>query len=164
MIVATVPIYSGGLVEANIAEARLNHKASSHQLDDARARSRAAIARAWSQMVAARAALDSLRLQHAANQKAVAALVEERRIGQRSVIDVVNARQALIGSETALEQTRRNSIVSDYAVLHLTGKLTAKTIRATLAEEARRATRSENAWKAKVKISVEKAEAHQRAR
>lgn len=132
MVVATVPLYSGGLVEANVAEARPNHNASAHQLDDARARSRAVIARAWSQMVAARAALASLRLQHAANQKAVAAVVEEHRIGQRSLVDVVNARQAAIASETALEQSKRNSIVNDYAVLQLTGKLTAETIAATL--------------------------------
>ena len=82
---------------------------------------------AWSQLQAARGQLQSDTVQVESNRTALAGVREER-VGQRTLLDVLNAEQELLNSEVALVTTRRNLVVAAYSVLSTIGKLDAATL------------------------------------
>jgi outer membrane protein len=51
---------------------------------------------------------------------------EEERVGQRTLLDVLNAEQELLNSEVNLVTTKRNLVVASYAVLAAIGRLNAQ--------------------------------------
>ena len=79
---------------------------------------------AWSRLVAARAQLESDRTQVEANRVALAGVREEGRVGQRSILNVLDAEQELLNSQVTLETTRRDLTVAHYALLSSIGRLT----------------------------------------
>jgi outer membrane protein len=48
---------------------------------------------------------------------------EEERVGQRTLLDVLNAEQELLNSEVNLVTTKRNLVVASYNVLSTIGRL-----------------------------------------
>jgi outer membrane protein len=50
---------------------------------------------------------------------------EEERVGQRTLLDVLNAESELLNSQVNLVSTRRNLVVSSFAVLSAVGRLDA---------------------------------------
>ena len=61
-----------------------------------------------------------------ANRIALAGVREEERVGQRTLLDVLNAEQELLNSEVNLATDRRNLVVASYAVLSTIGRLNAQ--------------------------------------
>ena len=51
---------------------------------------------------------------------------EEERVGQRTLLDVLNAEQELLNSEVNLATDRRNLLVASYSVLAAVGRLNAQ--------------------------------------
>jgi outer membrane protein len=127
-VVVSIPLYDGGASQAQIREAEFNRAAASHQTLATKDQMRTGVANAWSQVTAARAALEAIKLQLLANRKALAGIREEQRIGQRSVLDLLNAQQAVVASQTAREQIFRNLVVAGYTMLALVGRLDPLTI------------------------------------
>ena len=127
-VVVSIPLYDGGASQAQIREAEFNRAAASHQTLATKDQMRTGVANAWSQLTAARAALEAIKLQLLANRKALAGIREEQRIGQRSVLDLLNAQQAVVASQTAREQIFRNLVVAGYTMLALVGRLDPLTI------------------------------------
>jgi outer membrane protein len=124
-VVVSVPLYTGGSAASEVREARHILAAEAYLLADARAQTRTSIAQAWSRMSAARAALQSIKAVLAANRTALDGIRAEQRMGQRSVLDVINAQQAVLTSQTAHEQLTRNMAVASYGLLAVTGRLSA---------------------------------------
>ena len=61
-----------------------------------------------------------------ANRIALAGVREEERVGQRTLLDVLNAEQELLNSEVNLATDRRNLVVASYTVLSTIGRLNAQ--------------------------------------
>src|SRR5262249_17834555 len=61
-----------------------------------------------------------------ANRIALAGVREEERVGQRTLLDVLNAEQELLNSEVTLATDRRNLVVAAYTVLATIGRLNAQ--------------------------------------
>ena len=61
-----------------------------------------------------------------ANRIALAGVREEERVGQRTLLDVLNAEQELLNSEVNLATDQRNLVVASYAVLSTIGRLNAQ--------------------------------------
>jgi len=78
---------------------------------------------AWSQLIAARAQLESDQASVDANRIALVGVREEERVGQRTLLDVLNAEQELLNSEVNLATTKRNLVVASYNVLATIGRL-----------------------------------------
>ena len=53
---------------------------------------------------------------------------EEERVGQRTLLDVLNAEQELLNSEVNLVTDKRNVVVASYSVLSAVGRLNAQEI------------------------------------
>ena len=61
-----------------------------------------------------------------ANRIALAGVREEERVGQRTLLDVLNAEQELLNAEVNLVTDQRNVVVASYTVLSTVGRLNAQ--------------------------------------
>ena len=124
----TVPIYEGGEVYARVRQAKHTHVSRLQEIEQVRTEVRQSVVAAWSQLQAARAQLISDKTQVDANQTALSGVREEEKVGQRTLLDVLNAEQELLNSQVTLETTRRNLIVASYSVLAAIGRLDSLTL------------------------------------
>jgi outer membrane protein len=116
----TVPIYEGGEVYARVRQQKHIHVSRLQEIEQARSESEAQVVGTWSQLLAARA-----QSQVSANTTALTGVREEERVGQRTLLDVLNAEVELLNSQVQLVSTRRNVVVSSYAVMAAIGRLDA---------------------------------------
>jgi outer membrane protein len=118
-----VPFYTGGEVQARVRGAKQTHLARIQEIEQSRTEVRAGVVQAWSQLIAARAQLVSDQVQVASNRTALTGVREEERVGQRTLLDVLNAEQTLLNAEVNLVGTKRNLVVFGYTVLQSIGRL-----------------------------------------
>lgn len=121
----TVPIYEGGEVYARVRQQKHIHISRLQEIEQARSESEEQVVAAWSQLLAARAQVESDQSQVEANTTALTGVREEERVGQRTLLDVLNAEVELLNSQVQLVSTRRNVVVSSYSVLAAIGRLDA---------------------------------------
>jgi outer membrane protein len=121
----TVPLYEGGRVYAQVRQAKHQHVAALQVVEQTRTQVQQAVTQAWSQLQAARAQLESDRTQVNANRTALAGVREEERVGQRTLLDVLNAEQEYLNSQVNLITDKRNLVVSAYTLLSQIGRLDA---------------------------------------
>jgi outer membrane protein len=122
----SVPFYTGGEVEARVRQAKHTHVQRLQEIEQARTEVQAQVVTAWSQLQAAQAAVESDQASVDANRIALAGVREEERVGQRTLLDVLNAEQELLNSEVTLATDRRNLVVASYTVLSTIGRLNAQ--------------------------------------
>lgn len=121
----TVPIYQAGDVSARVRQAKQNHIGFLQQIEQIRTEQQQVLVASWSQLEAARAQLKSDRVAVESNKVALDGVREEERVGQRTLLDVLNAELEYLNSQVALETDRRNLVVAAYSVLSAMGRLDA---------------------------------------
>ena len=119
-----VPIYQGGRVSATVRQQKERLGQARIDVDVARDSVRAAVTSAWTQMEASRVAVSANRQVVAAAQLALDGVVEERKVGQRTTLDVLNAQSDVVTAQLNLVSAERDVVVASYAVLSATGRLT----------------------------------------
>lgn len=119
----TVPFYQGGEVHARVRQAKHTHVSLIQEIEQARVAAEAAVVAAWSQWEASQAQLESDTIRVESNQIALAGVREEERVGQRDLLDVLNAEQEFVNAQVQLASTKRNLVVSAYALLQAIGRL-----------------------------------------
>jgi outer membrane protein len=122
---ATIPIYEAGDVYARVRQAKQNHLGILQQIEQVRTEQTQNLVAAWSQLEAARAQLESDRVSVESNKVALQGVREEEKVGQRTLLDVLNAELEYLNSQVDLETTRRNLVVAAYSVLAAMGRLDA---------------------------------------
>ncbi|MCC7024891.1 MAG: TolC family outer membrane protein [Thermomicrobiales bacterium] len=121
----SVPIFTGGERSSNIREAKQRLGQREIDLAVVRARIRADVISAWGDLEAATAQVRAAEAGVAASQLALSGIVQERDVGQRTTLDVLDAQQDLLDARTALVRAQRDRVVASYALLAATGGLTA---------------------------------------
>lgn len=121
----TMPFYEGGEVHARVRQAKHTHVSRLQEIEQARTEANAQVATAWSRLMAARAQLQSDKVQVEANRVALEGVREEEKVGQRTLLDVLNAEQELLDAQVTLAMTKHDLVVANYAVLTAIGRLTA---------------------------------------
>ena len=124
----TVPFYQGGEVHARVRQAKQTNISFIQEIKQARVTAEATVVGAWAQLTAARAQLVSDRVQVDSNRIALAGVREEERVGQRDLLDVLNAEQEYVNSQVNLEATKRNLVVNAYTLLQAVGRLDVLTL------------------------------------
>jgi outer membrane protein len=124
----TVPIYEGGEVYARVRQAKHTHVSRLQEIEQSRTEVQEGVVSAWSNLNAARAQLKSDQSQVQANTTALQGVREEEKVGQRTLLDVLNAEQELLNSQVNLVTTRRNLVVSAYTLLTAIGRMDADQI------------------------------------
>jgi outer membrane protein len=124
----TIPLYQGGLARSQVAQARdLYHRAD---LSAAAARRQvvADVTNAWNDLDAARQTIAASREQVEANQLAYDGAVQEREVGLRTTIEVLNAQQELLDSRVSLVRAERDAYVAAGVLLQSAGALDPKAL------------------------------------
>ena len=121
----TVPFYEGGEVRARVRQAKHEHVGRLQEIEQARGETEAGVATAWSRLVAARAQIQSDEVQVDSARVALDGVREEEKVGQRTLLDVLNAEQEYLDAQVAMVETRRDLLVASYALLFTMGRLTA---------------------------------------
>ena len=128
-----VPIYQGGRVSAQVRQNKETLGQRRIEVDQARDNVRAAVVSAFSQLEAARSAVEANRTQVSAARLALQGAVEERRVGQRTTLEVLNTQQDVLNAQVALANSERDLIVASYAALSAIGRLDARTLQLQVA-------------------------------
>jgi outer membrane protein len=124
----TVPIYQGGEVSARVRQAKHVHVSRLQEIEQVRTEVRQAVVASWSQLQAARAQVQSDQTQVEANRSALEGVREEEKVGQRTLLDVLNAEQEYLNAQVQLVTTKRNLVVAAYSLLSAIGRLEMPTI------------------------------------
>jgi outer membrane protein len=119
----TIPIYTGGRASANIRQKKELLGQARINLDVSRDQVRQALTSAWSAYKAAREGVQAGRTLVNAQQLALNGVVEERNVGQRTTLDVLNAQAAVIQAQINLASDEHDVVVASYAILNAMGKL-----------------------------------------
>lgn len=118
-----IPFYRGGDTHARVRQAKHTHVSRIQEIEQARTEAREQATSAWSLFQASQAQLQSDQAQVDAQQIALQGVQEEERVGQRTLLDVLDAQQELLNAQVTLTSTRRDIIVNAYAVLSAIGRL-----------------------------------------
>jgi outer membrane protein len=122
----SMPIYQGGSEYAAVRQARQSQQQADRLVADSRRTAVQAAVAAWQTLVAARASADSTRAAIRANEVALEGVEREAIVGSRTTLDVLNAQQALLNSQTQLVQNLSQLITASYGVADAIGRLTAR--------------------------------------
>lgn len=122
----TVPIYQGGQASASVRQKKEELGQARINIDVARDQVRAAVTSAWAQLEASRASVKANQETLRASRLALDGVVQERDVGQRTTLDVLNAQANVLAAQISLVQAERNVVVSSYALRSATGRLTAE--------------------------------------
>lgn len=119
----TVPIYSGGRTSALVRQSKESLGQARIEVDVQRDTVRQAVTSAWTQYTAAQQSVAANRQVVAAAQLALNGVIEERNVGQRTTLDVLNAQATVITAKINLASAERDVVVASYAILSAVGRL-----------------------------------------
>jgi outer membrane protein len=128
-----VPIYQAGEPDARARAAKetLGQRRIEH--DFTRDQVRQAVVASWSSLEASKAQIISADAGVAAQQLVLSGVIEERNVGQRTTLDVLDAQSDLLLAREAQVTARRDRVVSAYSLLASVGGLGAANLGLTVA-------------------------------
>ena len=118
-----VPLYQSGSVAARVRQAKDTRRRRQTETKVARNQNRADVISAWSQLVSVNAQIKSDQASVDANSIALRGVRDEERVGQRTILDVLDAEQELLDSNVNLVTTRRDKVLAEYTLLSAFGSL-----------------------------------------
>ena len=119
----TVPIYTGGRTSAIVRQSKESLSQARIEVDVSRDQVRNAVTSAWSQYTSAQQSAAANKQAVAANQLALNGVIEERNVGQRTTLDVLNAQNDVISAQINLASSEHDVVVASYAILSAIGRL-----------------------------------------
>ncbi|ASY62813.1 Type I secretion outer membrane protein, TolC precursor [Sinorhizobium sojae CCBAU 05684] len=119
-----VPIYQGGAEYGQIRQAKERLGQQRILVDSARASVQQTVVSAHAQLESALARITASRSQISAADLALEGVVEERKVGQRTTLDVLDAQQDVLNAQESLASAQRDAVVASYALLAAMGRLT----------------------------------------
>lgn len=123
-----IPIYEGGEVSARIRAEIETLSQRRQQIDEAREIARQQVSSAWGLLIAAKGNVAAGEAAVEATRIALQGVREEERVGQRTLLDVLNSEQQNLNAQVNLVSFRRDLVVASYSVLSGMGRLTASDI------------------------------------
>ena len=124
----TVPIYQGGRASSIVRQQKEVLGQRRIEVDGTRDQVRAAVATSWAELQAARANITGYNAQVQAAQLALNGVTEERNVGQRTTLDVLNAQADVISARILLVGAQRDEVVAGYALLSAVGRLSSSAL------------------------------------
>jgi outer membrane protein len=118
-----VPLYSKGEPSSRVRAAVEINRQRKQEVDEARAEAVAVVIASWGRLVASRAQIISDQSQVRANKIALNGVKEEEKVGQRTILDVLDAEQEFLDSSVTLVTTKRDKVVASFILLSAIGRL-----------------------------------------
>lgn len=126
---ANIPIYQGGAEYSLIRQSKETLEQQRLVLEQTRDQARADLVTAWGQLLAARSQVTAAQSQVQASEIAFLGTRKEAEVGQRTVIDILNAQQTLVNARLALVTAQHDRVVASYSVLSAMGRLSPQVLR-----------------------------------
>src|SRR5271169_77070 len=124
----SAPIYQGGAEYSLIRQSKETLEQQRLTLEQVRDQARADLVTAWGQLLAGKAQIASSQAQVDASEVALLGTRQEATVGQRTVLDVLNAQQAVVNARVALVTAQHDRVVASYAVLSSIGRLSPRVL------------------------------------
>ena len=128
---ARVPLYQGGAVYARIRQAKQIILQRQAEIQQSRVQVKSSVISAWGQMIATRAQIKANKIAVSANRTALNGVKDEEKVGQRTILDVLDAEQELLNSQVTLVTSERDLVVAEYNLLAAIGRLSVSTLPVT---------------------------------
>ena len=125
----SMPVYQGGAEYSLIRQSKETLERQRLNLEQVRDQARADLITAWGQLLAGKAQVASTQSQVTASEIALLGTRKEASVGQRTVLDVLNAQQAVVNARVALVTAQHDRVVASYAVLSAIGRLSPQVLR-----------------------------------
>lgn len=122
----SIPLYEGGETRAKIRQSKYQKWQAQEQVLEAQRLVTSNVTSAWEYMVANKAMITSIKEQVRANEIALDGVQKEEALGNRTILDVLDAYQELLNSNVEEVKARRNYYVSAMTLLQAMGRLTAR--------------------------------------
>ncbi|MBR1825391.1 MAG: TolC family outer membrane protein [Alphaproteobacteria bacterium] len=122
----SMPLYTGGATRANIRKSKYQRQAAKEGLKEARRGVVSGVTANWALMQTSKSNIASIGEQVKASAIALEGTQKEEALGNRTVLDVLNAYQTLLQSQVNEVKARHDYYVSGLQLLQSMGKLTAQ--------------------------------------
>jgi len=119
----SVPIYSGGALSASLRKANIDQIQSEVDALSARDQIRESVISAWATLQNATAQITSTEASVESTQLVVDGTIQERDVGQKTTLDVLDAQAELITARESLISARATRMIAGFALLSASGKL-----------------------------------------
>jgi len=130
---ASIPVYQGGAEYSLIRQSKETLEQQRLTLEQTRDQARADLVTAWGQLLAGKSQVTAAQSQVEASEVAYLGTTREAEVGQRTVIDILNAQQTLVNARVALVTAQHDRVVASYAVLSAIGRLSPQILRLSTA-------------------------------
>ncbi len=125
----SVPVYQGGAEYSLIRQSKETLVQQRLALEQVRDQARADLVTAWGQLTAGKAQVVAAQSQVEASELAYLGTTKEAQVGQRTVIDILNAQQTVVNARVALVTAQHDRVVASYAVLNAVGRLSPQVLK-----------------------------------
>jgi outer membrane protein len=122
----SLPVYGGGALGAGSRQAQLNAVKSGLDADAAKAQVDETVVTAWSQLQNAAAQIAAANSGVEAGQLALNGVIQERDVGQKTTLDVLNAEATLTTAKEALIMANSTRVIAAFSLIAAMGKMSAR--------------------------------------
>lgn len=125
LAIVSIPLYQQGFVSSQVREDKQVANQRRIEIEQTRRRIRQDCTDAWEQLITARAQIRSFTAETRATLIALEGVREENSVGQRTILDVLDAEQEYLDAQINLTRAQRDETVAGYRVFQCLGRLTA---------------------------------------
>ncbi len=119
----TVPLYQSGSEYAKVRQAKQIENQQRILLEKIRSAVKADTTSAWEQYQSTKAQIASIQDQIKASKTALDGVIREADVGQRTVLDVLDAEQEHLNNQVKLVQVHREEVIAAYGLMMAIGQL-----------------------------------------
>ncbi len=128
LVEVTVPLYQSGLVSSQVRESKQFAIQRSREIEESSRFAERVAIESWEDLETAQARGVSFQSEVRSSEIALEGVRQENAVGQRTILDVLDAEQELLDAQVNLTRARRDEIVASYEVLSAMGRLTARNL------------------------------------
>lgn len=119
----SIPIYSGGALSASLRKANIQQIQTEVDALSARDEIKESVISAWSTLQNSTSQIDSAQAAVSSSQLVVEGTIQERDVGQKTTLDVLNAQAELTTARESLITARSTKMIAAFSLLAASGKL-----------------------------------------
>lgn len=120
----SIPIYQGGAASAKVRQSKESLGQARIIVDSNRRAVEQNIVTFWAQLEASKASIAANRAQVEAAKLALRGVVEERKVGQSTTLDVLETQTNVLNAQESLAGSERDAVVNSYSLMSWIGRLT----------------------------------------
>jgi outer membrane protein len=130
----SVPIYQGGAASGLVRQKKETLGQARILVDSTRRQVEQNIVTTWALLEASNASIAANRAQVEASQLALRGVVEERKVGQSTTLDVLETQSNVLTAQESLAQSERDAVVNSYTLMSAIGRLTVSRLKLGVAK------------------------------